>query len=560
MRPGSERPIRLSRTRHRHRGGRYCRFRARVVRKNRWRHDEQGQEHGHAVAGAARCRPPRSDPRAGRAREQPQRRQHRDREAPADGVHRRFRLGQELAGVRHDRRGVAAAHQRDLQRVRTGIHADTGTARGRRARWPHDRDHRRPGANGGQRPLHGRHGHRCQRDAAHPLQPTGQAAHRPAQCVLVQRAFRPCEWSDHRRARLQDEDREGDVQPSRWDVPALRGHGISLRLRPVCAVRRQQVAQRGRTHDPRLQHGGLVRPHLPRVRLLRPRQADPQVHQEGVTRPPLQRGDQDQGRRDQSDVCRADPDDPEVVPLQRRRRDAAAHPRVRGAGHHIPDLSRVRWHPARRAGPIVEDQRQEHRRRVCDADQRSGRLVARFGRIVGRAVVGRVATRARFIRRDRTRLPLTRPAHGHVVGRRVTAHQDDPPSRLFTHRRDLRVRRADGRPAPARHCADERPAAAAAGQGQHRVGRGAQARGDRDRGPRRRSRPRRRLRRGRGGVRGHGRRVAGQRNHHRPSLRRPRLAEAIGADIVRSARSARRDARTTCATSTSTSRSACWSC
>ena len=30
-------------------------------------------------------------------------------EAPADGVHRRLRLGQELAGVRHDRRRVAAA-------------------------------------------------------------------------------------------------------------------------------------------------------------------------------------------------------------------------------------------------------------------------------------------------------------------------------------------------------------------------------------------------------------------------------------------------------------------
>jgi hypothetical protein len=45
------------------------------------------------------------------AREQPQGRQHRDPEAPADGVHRRLRLGQEPAGIRHDRRGVAAADQ-----------------------------------------------------------------------------------------------------------------------------------------------------------------------------------------------------------------------------------------------------------------------------------------------------------------------------------------------------------------------------------------------------------------------------------------------------------------
>ena len=36
-----------------------------------------------------------------------------------------------------------------------------------------------------------------------------------------------------------------------------------------------QVAQRGRAHDPRLQHGRLVRAHLHRLRLLRPGQADP---------------------------------------------------------------------------------------------------------------------------------------------------------------------------------------------------------------------------------------------------------------------------------------------
>ena len=132
----------------------------------------------HAVACAARCRQPRSDPRARRAREQPQGRQRRDPEAPADGVHRRLRLGQELAGVRHDRRGVAAADQRDVQRLRAGLHADAGAARGRRARGADDRDHRRPAADGCRRPLHGRHRHRRQRDAAHPLQPARPAAHR----------------------------------------------------------------------------------------------------------------------------------------------------------------------------------------------------------------------------------------------------------------------------------------------------------------------------------------------------------------------------------------------
>ena len=49
-------------------------------------------------------------------------------------------------------------------------------------------------------------------------------------------------------------------------------------------------------------------------------------------------------------------------------------------------------------------------------------------------------------------------------------------------------------PAPPRHPADERPAAAAARQGQHGARRGAQAGDDRDRRPRRRPRPRRRQR------------------------------------------------------------------
>ena len=160
---------------------------AKAAPPNRWRHDEHGHEDGHAVACAARCRQPRPDPRAGRAREQPQGRQRRDPEAPADGVHRRLRLGQELAGVRHDRRGVAAADQRDLQRLRAGLHADAGAARGRRARGADDGDHRRPGADGRQPPLHRRHRHRRQRDAADPLQPARAAAHRLAQGVLLQR-------------------------------------------------------------------------------------------------------------------------------------------------------------------------------------------------------------------------------------------------------------------------------------------------------------------------------------------------------------------------------------
>ena len=76
-----------------------------------------------------------------------------------------------------------------------------------------------------------------------------------------------------------------------------------------------------------------------------------------LARPALQGADQDQGRRHQPDLRGPDPEDPEVDAVQGRRRDAAAHPRVRGAGGDLHDLSRLRRHPAQRGGPVVEDQR-----------------------------------------------------------------------------------------------------------------------------------------------------------------------------------------------------------
>ena len=378
--------------------------------------------------------------------------------------------------------------------------------------------------------------------------------------VLLQRRLGPGQRRDHGRARRQDQDREGDLHPHRRHVPALRGPGLGHRLRPVRAVRRQQVAQRGRAHDPRLQHGRLVRPHLPRLRLLRPGQADQEVQQAGAARPALQGADQDQGRGHQPDVRGADPADPEVVPVQGRRRDAAAHPRLRGAGGDVHHLPRVRRHPAQPRRPGRRRSRgRQHRRRLRDADQRPRRVGARPGRAVGGAAAGGAGRDPRLVRGDRARLPQPRPAVGHALGRRGAAHQDDPPPRVVADRRHLRLRRADDRAAPARHPADERPAAAAARQGQHRAGRGAQAGGDRDRRPRRRPRPRRRHRGRRGGVRGHRRRAAGRRHAHRAPPGRPGVAEAGGADAVRGAGGARRRPPTTCRTSTSTSRSGCWS-
>ena len=81
-------------------------------------------------------------------------------------------------------------------------------------------------------------------------------------------------------------------------------------------------------------------------------------------------------------------------------------------------------------------------------------------------------------------LSLDRPS-GDAVGRRGAAHQDDQAPRFVAYRRDLRVRRADGRAASARHPAHEPVAAPPARQGQHRPRRGAQARGNCDRRPHR---------------------------------------------------------------------------
>ena len=127
-----------------------------------------------------------------------------------------------------------------------------------------------------------------------------------------------------------------------------------------------------------------------------------------------------------------------------------------------------------------------------------------------RAAARRAAAPARLVRGDRARLPLARPAGRHAVRGRGAADQDDPPPRLVAHRRHLRLRRADDRPAPARHRADEPAAAPAARQGQHRARRRAQARDDRDRRPLRRPRARRRYGGRRGGLRGHLRRGSGR--------------------------------------------------
>ena len=134
-------------------------------------------------------------------------------------------------------------------------------------------------------------------------------------------------------------------------------------------------------------------------RLLRPGQADPRLHREGARRPPPQGADEGQGRRHQPHLRGADPEDPEVDAVQGRRRAAAAHPRLRRAGGHVHDLPRLRRHPAERVRPVLQDQGNQHRRRVRDADQRPGRLGPRPGRAVGGAAADGASAHLRLVRR-----------------------------------------------------------------------------------------------------------------------------------------------------------------
>ncbi len=156
-----------------------------------------------------------------------------------------------------------------------------------------------------------------------------------------------------------------------------------------------------------------------------------------------------------------------------------------------PECDGTRLSEAARSSKIKE-------RHIADAcAMQIGELaewVRRPRRAVRGATAGHAAAHARLVRGDRARLPLARPDVRNALGRRGPAHQDDPSPRVVADRRDLRVRRADDRLAPARRPADERPAATAARQGQHGARRRARAGDDRDRRPRRRPRSRRRNR------------------------------------------------------------------
>ena len=398
-----------------------------------------------AVARAARCRQPRPDPRPGRPREQPQGRQRRAPEAPADRVHRRVRLGQELAGVRHDRRGVAAADQRDLQRLRAGLHADAGAARGRRARRADDRDHRRPGADG-----------------RRPRSTVGTATDANAMLrILFSRLGKPHIGSPNafsfnvpsvRASGGITVERGGKTQSKKATFnrlggmcPRCEGRG-SVTDFDLTALYDDTKSLARCAHDPRLQHGRLVRPHLRGCGYFDMDKPMSKFNKKELHEPALPGADQDQGRGHQPHPRGHDPEDPGLDARQGPRGDAAAHPRVVSGRTSTtsPESDRTR---------LAEHARKSKVRRIDIADacaiQISGLAesvrdldepsVAPLLEALGESLDTFVEIGS---------VPLARPGVGTLSAASRSA-PSDPPPRLRAHRHHVRLRRADHRPPPA---------------------------------------------------------------------------------------------------------------
>ena len=162
-------------------------------------------------------------------------------------------------------------------------------ARRRLARKPDRGDHRRPGADGRQRALDRRHGHRRQRDAAGRLQPAraSRTSVRPARSL--QHPVGHGRRRDHARARLRAASESRSFSDRRRHVRRVRGPGQVSTVDLDAARRPRQVAStRARSPFPGFTAGRLVPPDLQRLRLLRHRQADPRLHRAELERPPLQ--------------------------------------------------------------------------------------------------------------------------------------------------------------------------------------------------------------------------------------------------------------------------------
>jgi excinuclease UvrABC ATPase subunit len=122
-------------------------------------------------------------------------------------------------------------------------------------------------------------------------------------------------------------------------------------------------------------HGRLVRPHLPRLRLVRPGQADPRLH--GAERHDLLHKESTKIKVEGLNLTYLG-----LVPQIQKSflsKDVdALQPHIRAFVERAVTFQpcpSAAGHAPVRGGPLVADPREEHRRRLLDADQRPGRWV-----------------------------------------------------------------------------------------------------------------------------------------------------------------------------------------
>ena len=180
----------------------------------------------------------------------------------------------------------------------------------------------------------------------------------------------------------------------RRHVPALRGHGIGDRLRPLrSSTTTPSRSTRARSTIPgysmdgwygRIFRGcGFFDPDKP-IRKFTKKELDDLLYKEPT--------------KIKVDGINLTYEGliPKIQKSMLSKDVEAMQPHIRAFVERVvtfTDVPRVRRHPAQRGRTVVEDQEDQHRRRLRDADQRPGRVGPRPRRAVGRAAARRAGSR-----------------------------------------------------------------------------------------------------------------------------------------------------------------------